>query len=97
MSEKITCRTHGYAACGGCVDCLQIDEADADEFGFPIPTLEQVLYAAPNMCWRKCHDCDNTALHVDSVTPWVNCRHCGSQDVRLLRAETAELRGEVVE
>jgi DNA-directed RNA polymerase subunit RPC12/RpoP len=34
---------------------------------------------------RKCRDCGNVAVHEDNVTPWVNCRACGSQDTRLIR------------
>jgi hypothetical protein len=36
-----------------------------------------------NPCQRKCHDCGNVAMHEDSVTPWVLCKKCGSQDTRL--------------
>lgn len=34
---------------------------------------------------RKCHDCDNVAEHEDNITPWVNCKKCGSNDTRLVK------------
>lgn len=39
---------------------------------------------------RKCHACDNVAEHEDSVTPWVNCKKCGSQDTRLVKIPLAD-------
>lgn len=34
---------------------------------------------------RKCRDCGNIGWHKDSITPYVNCKMCGSQDTRLIR------------
>ena len=31
---------------------------------------------------RRCWDCGDVAEHSDSVTPWVLCGKCGSQDTR---------------
>lgn len=31
---------------------------------------------------RECWDCKTINLHEDSITPWVLCPHCGSQDTR---------------
>lgn len=47
-----------------------------------LPTIDQVLQAAPDLHWRQCRDCMRVALHVVNVTPWVLCRNCGSQDTR---------------
>lgn len=58
---------------------------------FANPTMVQILEAAESLQWRKCWHCYHVALHVDSVTPWVNCHKCGSQDTRLMRRETDEL------
>lgn len=46
--------------------------------------LEAIL-EMPHINKRKCHDCGNVAWHEDNVTPYVNCRKCGSQDTRLIR------------
>lgn len=35
-------------------------------------------------CRRKCWKCKNVAIHEDSITPFVNCGKCGSQDTRLV-------------
>ena len=31
---------------------------------------------------RRCGACGNVAEHTDSITPWVLCGKCGSQDTR---------------
>lgn len=31
---------------------------------------------------RRCWGCGNVAEHSDSITPWVLCGKCGSQDTR---------------
>lgn len=36
---------------------------------------------------RKCWACGNVATHEDSVTPWVRCKKCGSQDTRRVAQE----------
>ena len=36
-------------------------------------------------CRRKCWECGNVADHEDNITPWVNCKKCGSQDTRLVK------------
>ena len=33
---------------------------------------------------RLCWDCGNVAEHKDSITPWVLCGKCGSQNTRRL-------------
>lgn len=56
------------------------------------PTLAAMFVAAPNLQWRKCHDCDDIALHVDFVVPWVKCHKCDSQDTRPMAALTRYLQ-----
>ena len=34
---------------------------------------------------RRCWDCGNVAEHSDSITPWVLCGKCGSQDTRRVK------------
>lgn len=43
---------------------------------------------------RKCWDCGNVAEHADSVTPWVLCSKCGSQDTRRVRPESLPIEGD---
>ena len=47
--------------------------------------LKAMREAMPDCHYHKCRDCGNTAIHVDSVTPWVLCRKCGSQDTRRVK------------
>lgn len=49
------------------------------------PSVSQILEAAPKLHWRKCFECKHIGLHVDNVTPWVNCRKCSSQDTRQMK------------
>lgn len=35
---------------------------------------------------RRCWECGNVAEHKDSITPWVLCSKCGSQDTRRVKA-----------
>lgn len=56
------------------------------------PSAVQILRGAPRANWRKCWDCGSESLHMDSKTPWVLCQHCKSQDTRLMKQATAELR-----
>lgn len=35
---------------------------------------------------RKCHDCNTVHWHSDSITPYVCCPKCGSQDTRKVKA-----------
>ena len=48
-------------------------------------TIEQILEAAPDLHWRQCWECGDVGLHVDSMSPWVACRKCGSMDTRRTR------------
>ena len=34
---------------------------------------------------RRCWACGNVEEHKDSITPWVLCAKCGSQDTRRLK------------
>ena len=34
---------------------------------------------------RRCWDCGNVEEHKDSITPWVLCAKCGSQDTRRVK------------
>ena len=36
----------------------------------------------PTVHWRKCHDCGTIQLHAENISPYVNCRKCGSRDTR---------------
>lgn len=60
------------------------------DYARPSPT--HILRGAPNANWRKCWDCGSESLHMDSVTPWVLCQDCKSQDTRLMREATESLR-----
>jgi DNA-directed RNA polymerase subunit RPC12/RpoP len=40
-----------------------------------------------NQHMRKCWTCGNVAEHEDSVTPWVRCKKCGSQDTRQVKKQ----------
>jgi hypothetical protein len=77
----------------------EIEELKRDVFGNP--SLPCIMDAVPNLHWRDCRNCYSCELHIDSITPWVNCRRCGSQDTRpakkpnqMLKERVAELRGE---
>ena len=48
----------------------------------------------PECCWRKCWACGKVQIHSSDITPGVLCRFCGSQDTRLLREKTKNLKGE---
>lgn len=41
--------------------------------------------ATEHLHQRRCRDCGKTHWHSDSVTPYVNCPECGSQDTRKVR------------
>lgn len=49
--------------------------------------FRSLLRAAPNAHRRQCRECMAVEWHIDSVTPCVNCRHCGSQDTRRIQEE----------
>ncbi len=56
------------------------------------PSAVQILRGAPSANWRKCRSCGSESLHMDDVIPWVLCPHCKSQDTRLMKEATEELR-----
>lgn len=56
------------------------------------PSAVQILRGAPLANWRKCWDCGSESLHMEAITPWVLCQHCKSQDTRLMKKATEELR-----
>ena len=39
---------------------------------------------------RKCWGCGNVAIHRSSITPWVLCSNCGSQDTRKIKQPIME-------
>ena len=55
-----------------------------------VKLIDEFRDAAPGMHYRRCWSCENVAAHVDSVTPWVLCRKCGSPDTRLIRPTKGE-------
>lgn len=44
---------------------------------------------------RRCHDCGNVADHEDNVTPYVNCKKCGSQDTRAIKSPKCSVAAEI--
>ena len=56
------------------------------------PSAIHILRGAPNADWRRCFDCGSESLHMHNITPWVLCQHCGSQDTRLMKEATKELK-----
>ena len=55
--------------------------------------VKELVSANPECCWRKCWGCGKKQIHRADVTPGVLCRFCGSQDTRLMKKETQDLKG----
>lgn len=73
--------------------CDEIDRLEAENKRLA-ELAKELIAANPDCCWRKCWNCGKVQIHRSDITPGVLCRFCGSQDTRLMKAETKVLKGE---
>lgn len=59
---------------------------------FANPSIERMLRAVPELCWRYCRGCRHADLYRDCTLPAARCHCCGSADTRLMREATEALK-----